>query len=137
MTTVTREPLPVHPGLHHLPWQAQPSFYDAIEIASADDLGVEVLTSFEVNQMLAADWTHRGFMRRQKFEVEIDPEGPGVEMTWDEWLDWQKHRDPLSENPEEAKRITEERETPKRGPGISRRTPKKAAVKKAVTKKTS
>lgn len=126
--SITRDPevLPVAPrgdreDGHYwpIPWHPQPSFFAAIEvdIVDADGKGYTI-THLDVEAMLATDRSHRGFMARQKFPVaSLD-----TPLSFDDWLGWQRFRDPIHEDPARAKEIRERFEEDRRGPGISRRT---------------
>jgi NADH:ubiquinone oxidoreductase subunit len=49
-------------------------------------------------------WTHEGHERFKK-QYKFTFEDGRIPMTWDEWMDWQMHRDPISESPEEAELV--------------------------------
>lgn len=129
--TVTRDPevLPTHPGNHHLPWHPDPSFFAAIEVVTTD-LSKPVITSHDVEVLLATDRTHEGFMSRLRFKSK----GHG-DSTFAEWLDWMKTRDPINDDPDRAREIRERIEEDRRGPGMAKRPrPAKKVAKKASTK---
>lgn len=132
MTTVTRDPevLPTSPGYLAIPWQPQPSIYEALEVAIIKPEGVRELTHVDIDKILATPRTHESFMASQR----VQSRGVG-ESTHEEWVEWQKTRDPLNEDPEAAEKERARIEEERRGPGISRR-PSKAAAKKTAAKKT-
>jgi hypothetical protein len=75
-------------------------------------------------------WTHAGheqFKKKIRLYVEVDPDRPSVQMTWDEWMDWQMHRDPIAESPEEAELV--------RAGLNGAQKPAKKSIKKAPAKK--
>lgn len=79
-------------------------------------------------------WTREGhahFKRTIRFKVQKSPDHAVQMMTWDEWMHWQKTRDPLNDDPERAEKVRKELEEARRGPGMSRRTPPFVAKKSA------
>lgn len=62
---------------------------------------------------------HERFVAMARFSTDR-----GV-MTWHEWAEWQRTRDPIAEYPEEAEkvraRIEKERTSVQRGPGMAKR----------------
>ena len=133
MNTITRDPetLPTNgSGPYAVPWHPQPSIFDAlvVDLQYADGKGRTIEPS-EIEEILATDRTHRGFLERQKLPVA----GLDTRLSFDDWVHWQKHRDPIREDPDAAELVRQSWVAEARGPGIAKRTP--GATKKARSTK--
>jgi hypothetical protein len=64
---------------------------------------------------------HERFKKAQSLTI-VRSEGREPERTsFVQWLEWQATRDPLKDFPKEAKKVREQIEAERRGPGISKR----------------
>lgn len=96
----------------------QPSIYETIVVDGPDG----EITHRDVEDIINRDSTHAAFMNEQVFKRPSVLSGDNeISVGFVAWATWQKHRDPLNDDPKEAAKTRARIERERRGPGIARR----------------